>query len=230
YGSSTMRSEGPVFDFGGLPDLMTEGLSARMLMEHMDAQGQTILDLDMLGALQFQLGRRETDPRQGDLRDYWIGISLSMDFLGTAPPYTFIRDPMLRLCHRLITYSIAGRRPARQEGGARGVAEEASVAPGGGDEDEEMPQAMPPPPRTQGKRIARLEEEVHGVREALQGQREVLDSMACDFSRFSIWTITSLARMMDRAGVPYTRFSESPVEYKRRTKQRTGEASTSTAP
>ncbi|GJY04857.1 hypothetical protein Tco_0370797 [Tanacetum coccineum] len=28
-----------VFDFGGLPDLMAEGLSARMLMEHMDAQG-----------------------------------------------------------------------------------------------------------------------------------------------------------------------------------------------
>ncbi|GJT48159.1 hypothetical protein Tco_0974316 [Tanacetum coccineum] len=42
YGSSTMRSEGPVFDFGGLPDLMTEGLSARMLMEHMDAQGQSM--------------------------------------------------------------------------------------------------------------------------------------------------------------------------------------------
>ncbi|GJZ07285.1 hypothetical protein Tco_0541078 [Tanacetum coccineum] len=28
-----------IFDFGGLPDLMAEGLSARMLMEHMDAQG-----------------------------------------------------------------------------------------------------------------------------------------------------------------------------------------------
>nr|GEZ41646.1 hypothetical protein [Tanacetum cinerariifolium] len=28
-----------VFDFEGLPDLMAEGLSARMLMEHRDAQG-----------------------------------------------------------------------------------------------------------------------------------------------------------------------------------------------
>ncbi|GKE21506.1 hypothetical protein Tco_1433018, partial [Tanacetum coccineum] len=28
-----------VFDFRGLPDLMAEGLSARMLMEHRDAQG-----------------------------------------------------------------------------------------------------------------------------------------------------------------------------------------------
>ncbi|GKE93283.1 hypothetical protein Tco_1574378, partial [Tanacetum coccineum] len=28
-----------VFDFGGLLDLMAEGLSARMLMEHLDDQG-----------------------------------------------------------------------------------------------------------------------------------------------------------------------------------------------
>ncbi|GJW68052.1 hypothetical protein Tco_0122476, partial [Tanacetum coccineum] len=45
----------PVFDFGGLPDLMAEGLSTRMLMEQRDDQG-AILDLDTPGALQFQLG------------------------------------------------------------------------------------------------------------------------------------------------------------------------------
>ncbi|GKC58272.1 hypothetical protein Tco_1085870 [Tanacetum coccineum] len=31
-----------VFDFGGLLDLMAEGLSARMLMEHKDAQGVSL--------------------------------------------------------------------------------------------------------------------------------------------------------------------------------------------
>ncbi|GJY97329.1 hypothetical protein Tco_0514239 [Tanacetum coccineum] len=166
-----------VFDFRGLPDLMAEGLSARMLMEHQDDQGvslftsrawrrhfdirgllihelilefystfrfgHTILDLDTLGTLQFQLGEarrrmswREfilalglhtdeemqttgfsaywTDsmrqiPNKGDLRDYWRGISSAGDLLGTAPSYTMIRDPILRLCHRLIAYSIAGR-------------------------------------------------------------------------------------------------------------------------
>ncbi|GKC14901.1 hypothetical protein Tco_1011683 [Tanacetum coccineum] len=120
--------------------------------------------------------------------------------------------------------------PARQEGDARGVTEEAPVAPGGGDEDEEMPQVMPPPPRTQGKRIYRLEEEVHGMHQALQGQREVLDSMARDFSRFTTWTITSLARLMNRADVPYTRYTESSVEYQRRTRQRTKDSNTSIAP
>ncbi|GKB04634.1 hypothetical protein Tco_0832829 [Tanacetum coccineum] len=119
--------------------------------------------------------------------------------------------------------------PARQEGDAGRVVEEALVAPGGGDEDEEMPQAVPPLPRTQGERIARLEE-VHGMHEVLQGQREVLDSMARDFSRFTTWTVTSLSRMMDRAGVTYTRYSKSLVEYQRRiVRRRTNSASTSTA-
>nr|GEV27515.1 hypothetical protein [Tanacetum cinerariifolium] len=114
------------------------------------------------------------------------------------------------------TWAWVPARPARREGDAGGVAEEAPVAPGGGDEDEEMPQAVLPPPRTQGDRIARLEEEVHSMREVLQDQREVLDSMARDFFRFTMWTVISLSQMMDKAGVTYTRSSESPVEYQRR--------------
>nr|GFC41514.1 hypothetical protein [Tanacetum cinerariifolium] len=95
----------------------------------------------------------------------------------------------------------------------------------------EMPQAMPPPPRTQGKRIAQLEDEVHGMREVLQGQREVLDSMAYDFSRFTTCTVTSLSRMMDRAGVTYKRYYESPIKYHRRSvRRRTEGASTFAAP
>ncbi|GJW71185.1 hypothetical protein Tco_0128102 [Tanacetum coccineum] len=219
---------------------------------------------------------------KGDLRDYWRDISTDGDFLGPPPSYTLIRDPVLRLCHRMMAHSIAGRSqasekvtvidlfylrgldvgsvnisyllarylrrfgagrksealisggqfvlagPARQEGDAGGVAEEALVAPEGSDEDEEMPQVVPPPPRTQGERIARLEKELHGMRKALQGQRKVLDSMDRDFSRFTTWTVTSLTRLM--AGVHYMRYSKSPVEYQRRTRQRTDNTSTSTAP
>ncbi|GKA52811.1 hypothetical protein Tco_0746126 [Tanacetum coccineum] len=35
-------------------------------------------------------------PDKGDLSAYWIGISSAGDFLGTAPSYTLIRDPILR--------------------------------------------------------------------------------------------------------------------------------------
>ncbi|GJZ05625.1 hypothetical protein Tco_0539418 [Tanacetum coccineum] len=45
---------------------------------------------------------------EGDLRDYWMGISSAGDFLGTNPSYTLIRDPILRLCHQLIAYSTVG--------------------------------------------------------------------------------------------------------------------------
>ncbi|GKD29550.1 hypothetical protein Tco_1240328, partial [Tanacetum coccineum] len=63
YGKEVHRVQ--VFGFGGLPDLMVEGLSTRMLMEHRDAQGvslftsqawrfgEAVLDLDMPGDLQF---------------------------------------------------------------------------------------------------------------------------------------------------------------------------------
>ncbi|GKD87438.1 hypothetical protein Tco_1358592, partial [Tanacetum coccineum] len=40
YGRGVPRVH--VFDFKGLNDLMAEGLSSRMLMEHMDAQGQSV--------------------------------------------------------------------------------------------------------------------------------------------------------------------------------------------
>ncbi|GKE55240.1 hypothetical protein Tco_1494425, partial [Tanacetum coccineum] len=49
---------------------------------------------------------------KGDLSAYWRGISFEGDFLGAPPFYTHIRDPMLRLCHRLIVCSIVGRSQA----------------------------------------------------------------------------------------------------------------------
>ncbi|GKB67053.1 hypothetical protein Tco_0928465 [Tanacetum coccineum] len=49
---------------------------------------------------------------KGDLHDYWRGISTDGDFLGPLPSYSLIRDLMLRLCHRMMAHSIAGRSQA----------------------------------------------------------------------------------------------------------------------
>ncbi|GKE16346.1 hypothetical protein Tco_1423923, partial [Tanacetum coccineum] len=65
----------PVFDFGGLPYLMAEGLSTRMLMEHRDDQG-AILDLDTPGALQFQLGGAR---RRMSQREFILALRLYTD-------------------------------------------------------------------------------------------------------------------------------------------------------
>ncbi|GJW45955.1 hypothetical protein Tco_0077601 [Tanacetum coccineum] len=128
-----------VFDFRGLTELMDEGLRGRILMEHRDAQGQSVstsrawrrlfeirgslvheLILEFFSTFRFRVAMLDLDTAEsarqildkGDLSAYWIGISSGGDFLGTAPSYTFIRDPMLRLCHRLIACNITGRSQA----------------------------------------------------------------------------------------------------------------------
>ncbi|GKB53184.1 hypothetical protein Tco_0903937 [Tanacetum coccineum] len=110
-----------VFDFGGLLDLMTKGLSARMLMEYKDAQGvslftnrawrlgEAILDLNTPRALQFQLGGAR---RRLSWRQFILALGLHIDkemqtvgfdaYWTETPSYTTIRDPILRLCHVLL--------------------------------------------------------------------------------------------------------------------------------
>ncbi|GJR31280.1 hypothetical protein Tco_1107512 [Tanacetum coccineum] len=60
-------------------------------------------------ALQFQLGGVR---RHMSWREFILGISSAGDFLGTTSSYTSIRDLMLRLCHKMIAYSIARRSQA----------------------------------------------------------------------------------------------------------------------
>ncbi|GKB00630.1 hypothetical protein Tco_0828623, partial [Tanacetum coccineum] len=275
---------------------------------------------------------------KGDLHDYWRSISTDGDFLGPPPSYTLIRDLVLRLSHRMMAHSIAGRSqalekvtvtdlfylrgldvgsvnipyllarylrrfaagrksgahisggqfvarlaehfglltakilggltviapelpiidmgelvrlqiymevddtwawvamgPERQPDAATGaprVAQDAPIVDEGG-QDDPAPIHAPPPPtaaRTMPQRMARLDEDVHKIYGALTEQREVIDTMARDFSKFSTWAVTSLARMMDMAKVTYVPYSETYVPYQRcRVRQRTGEASTSAA-
>ncbi|GJZ65675.1 hypothetical protein Tco_0622371 [Tanacetum coccineum] len=64
------------------------GLTEEMRMS------ETEMGLDVADTLCFQLGgARRTIPDKGDLRDYWIEISLDRDFLGLTPSYVYIRDP-----------------------------------------------------------------------------------------------------------------------------------------
>ncbi|GJW67559.1 hypothetical protein Tco_0121983, partial [Tanacetum coccineum] len=78
------------------------------------------MGLDVADTLCFQLGgaRRRSERvilDKGDLSDYWVEISSGRDFLRGAPSYTYIRDPVRRLCHRLISYSISGRGHAPEK-------------------------------------------------------------------------------------------------------------------
>ncbi|GJV78656.1 hypothetical protein Tco_1514526 [Tanacetum coccineum] len=78
--------------------------------------GQAILDLETPRTLQFQLGgaRRHMSWRQFILS---LGLHMEeeMQKARFAPSYTLIRDPILRLCHQLIAYSIVGRSQAPEK-------------------------------------------------------------------------------------------------------------------
>ncbi|GJU61689.1 hypothetical protein Tco_1243524 [Tanacetum coccineum] len=60
----------------------------------------------------YWLGSERVIPDKGGLSDYWIEISSDRDFLRVVPSYTYIKDPMWRLCHRLISYNISERGQA----------------------------------------------------------------------------------------------------------------------
>nr|GEZ74064.1 hypothetical protein [Tanacetum cinerariifolium] len=56
----------------------------------------------------------------------------------------------------------------------------------GAPEAAEPPPPPPAPTRAMPQRMARLEEDIHEIREALAEQHEVIGTMARDFSRFTI--------------------------------------------
>ncbi|GJS00289.1 putative reverse transcriptase domain-containing protein [Tanacetum coccineum] len=91
-----------VLDFKNLSAEMAEGLTWLHTAEEMQTTG--------FGLYWTESARQISD--KGDLSAYWRGVSFKEDFLGTPPSYTLIKDPMLRLCHRLIACSIAGRSQA----------------------------------------------------------------------------------------------------------------------
>nr|GEZ32808.1 hypothetical protein [Tanacetum cinerariifolium] len=118
--------------------------------------------------------------------------------------------------------------------GAPKAAEDAPIANEGA-LDVLAPVQAPQPPhpaarpaRTMAQRLAKVEEYIHKIRGTLGEQREVLDSMACDFSRLSTWTVVRLSQMMSQVGVRYTSYANFQIPYVRRTKRRNDNASTST--
>ncbi|GKD98606.1 hypothetical protein Tco_1382503 [Tanacetum coccineum] len=183
-------------------------------------------------------------PDKGGSEGLLDGDLICCRFPWHNPSYNLIRDSILRLCHRLIACSIDGRSQAPKKvtvtdlfylrgmdvgsvnvsyllarylrlfaaGRKSGICAQF--------DDTWAWVAMGP---------ERLEEHVYEILRGLIEQREVIDAMARDFSRFSTWVTTGFGRMIDRARVAYTSYAQTHVSYQRHIRQRTGEASTSAA-
>nr|GEX40399.1 hypothetical protein [Tanacetum cinerariifolium] len=136
------------------------------------------------------------------------------------------------------TWAWVASGPERQQvamTGALEAAKDAPVADEGASAVPALVQAPQPSPPTAGlaktmaQRLARVEEDVHEIRGALGEQREVLNSMACNFSQFSTWTVVGLSQMMSQAGVRYISYADFHIPYMRCSRRRTDDVSTSTA-
>ncbi|GJU30399.1 hypothetical protein Tco_1173988 [Tanacetum coccineum] len=191
-----------VFDFGGLPDLMTKGLSARMLMEHRDAKGapEKVTETNLFYLRGMDVGSVNVP--------YLLAKDLRL-FAAGRKSRAHISGGQFVICEQLDdTWAWLAIGPERQPDAAAGtprVSQDAPVIDEGGQAD------------------------LAPIRGTLAEQREVIGAMAHDFSRLCTWTTTSLAQMMDRVSVIYTSYSQTLRKYQRhRASQRTGEASTST--
>ncbi|GJR34802.1 hypothetical protein Tco_1210486, partial [Tanacetum coccineum] len=189
---------------------------------------------------------------------YWVEISSAMDFLRGTPSHTYIRDPVRRLCHRLISYNIFGRGQAHEKvttidlfylrsmdrgaanvpyllaqylfghakGRKSGAREAAGAAIGAPKAAEDAPAV--------DERLGRLEEEIQGLRRDVRSLRGLVESLMTDQGRVSTWIISCMTQLIEVSGKTYQAFDgtfqgSSPAVFERCTRQRTGEASTSTA-
>ncbi|GJU75792.1 hypothetical protein Tco_1272862 [Tanacetum coccineum] len=187
-------------------------------------------------------------PDKGGSEGLLDGDLICCRFPWHNPSYNLIRDSILRLCHRLIACSIDGRSQAPKKVTVTDLFYLRGMDVGSvnvsyllarylrlfaAGRKSGTPQQVPPPlaahARTMPQRMARLEEHVYEILRGLIEQREVIDAMARDFSRFSTWVTTGFGRMIDRARVAYTSYAQTHVSYQRHIRQRTGEASTSAA-
>ncbi|GJT25100.1 hypothetical protein Tco_0895037, partial [Tanacetum coccineum] len=96
----------------------------------------------------------------------------------------------------------------------------------------QAPQPPPPVPRTMQQRITRLEEEVHELRWSIMRLRGDVDRLITNQGGFTTWMVSYMTQLMDASGRTHQAFDNtlvgsSQLPYQRRTKRRTGDASTS---
>ncbi|GJX55857.1 hypothetical protein Tco_0285754 [Tanacetum coccineum] len=180
--------------------------------------GEVLLDLDAPDTIQFQLGIGYLLKDKNKAKtEHGIGKSMKDRRLDVGS----VNIPYL-LAQYLRRFAAGRKSGAHISGGQfswldyRFVRSLMILRPGWlcDQRGNSIPHPPPPAPaRTMPKRMARLEEDVHEIRGALTEQRKVIDVMAPDFCRFSTWVTTGLGRMMDRAGVTYTPYSQNHMSY-----------------
>ncbi|GJX11026.1 hypothetical protein Tco_0200885 [Tanacetum coccineum] len=222
----------PVFDFGGLPDLMAEGLTARMTMEHRDEAGVSVFTsrawrrmFDIRGPLVYEL-----------IFEFSARLGLGMLFLtmsSTISAGWSYETYVLEGVHFSLGITYGG--DGRWLGQHSLFVDEISVEL----DDTWAWVAMGPERQPDAAAGALVEAEDvlivdEGLHQDVGSLRRLVERSMTDQGRFSTWMMTCMTQLMDASGLTYQALDgyflgSSSAAFQRQTRQRTGEASTSTA-
>ncbi|GJX37445.1 hypothetical protein Tco_0250748 [Tanacetum coccineum] len=151
-----------------------------------------------------------------------IGISFAGDFLGTSPSYTSIRDLILRLCHRLITCSIAGRSQTPKK--VLKIVCFGEEAMG-----DDIWRELPVIDMAKLVRLQIYKEIDDTWAWVAPGQERHLNHHRLLRLCHRGWPAGGMAQLQDYTGASYTPYSENHIPYQRRVRRRTDGARTSAA-
>ncbi|GKE55078.1 hypothetical protein Tco_1490234 [Tanacetum coccineum] len=259
-----------MLDFVGLTDGMRQTLGDRLSMVYAGDDGETFtckmsdteMGLDVPDTLCFLLGGAR---RRMTWRQFILALGLHSeeemvepgDFLGPDPSYVHIRDPVRRLCQRMIACSIFsrgqgakkylfhladGRKSKAWLSGGHFIGNLAAHFGLVGDQGlrglsvvvSELPVIDL---HELGKLYicVRFGDTWAWMRQSVVGLRGVVKSSITEQTKVSTWLINCMTQLMDDSGRTYQAFDStlvgsSRLSYKRCVRPRTSDASTSTAP
>nr|GEX00804.1 hypothetical protein [Tanacetum cinerariifolium] len=166
---------------------------------------------------------------KGGLRDYLTEISSGRDFLGPAPSYVLILDPVRRLCHKIISYSFfsKGMHLRRQ---AKGRKSRAKLLGGHFIRHLAAHFRLVSDEGLRGLQVVtcelqlvylhelgslniclRIEEEMRNLRQSVVGLRGVVESSITEQTRVSTWMITRMTQFMDASRHTYQPFDSTLI-------------------
>ncbi|GKE52356.1 hypothetical protein Tco_1487512 [Tanacetum coccineum] len=221
-----------VVDFQGMPELLRDGLFARMVMEHRDEAGVVVftcqawrrmfstrgplvweLILEFLSTLRFGEVLLDLDApgRRWSPSVLLGGLTVVAPELQMIDMAELVR---LQICVQLDdTWAWVAMGPERQPDIVAGTLVVAEDAPAVDEGDQavpapvQAPQQPPPPPsaaaRIVPQRLGRLKEDVQGLCRDVRSLPGLVERLMTDQGRFSTWMMTCVTQLMDASGLTY---------------------------
>ncbi|GJX43238.1 hypothetical protein Tco_0259914 [Tanacetum coccineum] len=163
--------------------------------------------------------------------------------MGSAPSYTLIKEPLRRLCHRLITFTISGRGHARKKVTTTDLFFLRSMNEGTVVNVPYLLEYYPLSIQVIRLRICerlfdtvswvaeglqmqqvgatgrdaqidpKAPQDAHQMSQALSQQRQMIERLTTEYARYSSWMVDQMTELMEHKSMTYERLMESCCVY-----------------